>query len=424
MQAYGVADYLILSKHCDLQALNHLLRMGRLVVSISNLVHRLQRERGASNVYVGSSGSRFAQEREQAVTDSVEAERFFRHCLQEISGEEACSPSGSRLFNGIAYAIQGLDELRSVRTRIKQLEMSTDAVIDGYSELIRGLLAVVFEAADAAADPDVSRVLVAMFHLMQGKELAGQERAVGAAGFARGGFNAAMAERFRHLIEHQERYFQIFRNFADEKSLMVWYRTVSDDVCAELERLRRVAIMSASDGRADQALSDAWFEQASLRIDNLKAVEDQLEAALMELCQRKIQTAEKDLTNHRSHLEAMASQPADHGTYAVFFNEDGAAAEDYVGSQLGRSLVELVQEQSKRLQSMSEELTEARAALTERKTIEKAKGLIMKYRRMSEEDAYKFMREVAMSQRRKLSEVAADTINMVELLREKEKAGD
>lgn len=35
------------------------------------------------------------------------------------------------------------------------------------------------EAADVAADPAVSRLLVALFNLMQGKEFAGQERADG-----------------------------------------------------------------------------------------------------------------------------------------------------------------------------------------------------------------------------------------------------
>ncbi|HLT63226.1 MAG TPA: nitrate- and nitrite sensing domain-containing protein [Pseudohongiella sp.] len=39
--------------------------LGTLVTTVSDLVHKLQRERGASNLYLGSSGDRFSLEREQ-----------------------------------------------------------------------------------------------------------------------------------------------------------------------------------------------------------------------------------------------------------------------------------------------------------------------------------------------------------------------
>ena len=54
------------------------------------------------------------------------------------------------------------------------------------SAMVDVCLTVVFEAADSACDPDIARKLVALFHFMQGKELAGQERATGAAVFASG----------------------------------------------------------------------------------------------------------------------------------------------------------------------------------------------------------------------------------------------
>lgn len=422
---WTVADYLIASKRCDILSLEQLVQTGQLVVCISNLVHALQRERGASNMYIASGGHRFASQLSGLVDDASRQERQFRDGLRRIDPGTGSLPGASRLYNRIAFALHGLDELPDVRRAIKTLDVDSDTVIEGYSTLIQGLLAVVFEAADSAADPDISRVLVAMFHLMQGKEFAGQERAAGAAGFASGSFGGRLSGRLRHLIESQERCFQIFLEFADADSLSVWEDSGAGVASAEMERLRRIACTANENSVADATQADAWFDLASRRIDDMKRVEDQLELSLESLCQRKIAEARADLDCHQDRIETLASQTERPG-FAIFFNESGAGRPDSFGGvayhtdcaspQLGRSLIDLVQSQSQRLQAMSEELTEARAALSERKAVERAKGLIMRHRQMSEEEAYRFLRQVAMAQSRRLADVAEDTIAMQDIL--------
>lgn len=65
---------------------------------------------------------------------------------------------------------------------------------------------------------------------------------------------------------------------------------------------------------------------------------------------------------------------------------------------------------------MARELEEARTALEERKVIDKAKGILMRSKNLSEEDAYSLMRKTAMNQNRKLSEVAESLILAAGLL--------
>lgn len=65
---------------------------------------------------------------------------------------------------------------------------------------------------------------------------------------------------------------------------------------------------------------------------------------------------------------------------------------------------------------MSDELETVRAALNERKIVERAKGLLMATRKLSEEDAYKMLRQTAMSQNRKLVEVAESVLAMADYL--------
>ncbi len=64
-------DYLIASKRCELRNLERFLQMGKLVLSVGNLIHELQRERGASDVFLGSGGRRFSDELANMIDSSL-----------------------------------------------------------------------------------------------------------------------------------------------------------------------------------------------------------------------------------------------------------------------------------------------------------------------------------------------------------------
>jgi response regulator NasT len=68
-------------------------------------------------------------------------------------------------------------------------------------------------------------------------------------------------------------------------------------------------------------------------------------------------------------------------------------------------------------QALRAELAEARATLSERKLVERAKGLLMQTRRMSEDEAYRTLRRLAMDQGKRLADVAESVIAMAKLLR-------
>lgn len=66
---------------------------------------------------------------------------------------------------------------------------------------------------------------------------------------------------------------------------------------------------------------------------------------------------------------------------------------------------------------MRRELEATRTALAERKTIDRAKGIIIKARGVSEDEAYALLRKTAMDQGRKVAEVAEALIATAGLLR-------
>ena len=65
---------------------------------------------------------------------------------------------------------------------------------------------------------------------------------------------------------------------------------------------------------------------------------------------------------------------------------------------------------------MAHELQEARTELESRKLIDRAKGILMTTRGLSEADAYALLRKTAMNQNRKISEIAESLITAAGLL--------
>ncbi|MBX3529663.1 MAG: ANTAR domain-containing response regulator [Rhizobiaceae bacterium] len=65
---------------------------------------------------------------------------------------------------------------------------------------------------------------------------------------------------------------------------------------------------------------------------------------------------------------------------------------------------------------MARELEEARGELENRRTVERAKGILMRSRGLSEEAAYALLRKTAMNQNRKLADVAQSLVTAAELL--------
>lgn len=408
--------FLMISRQCELNGLRYLLQSGELVGKISQLVHMLQRERGTSNLFLCSDGHYFTQELALRERDVRQAEVQVMAHLTELETRTDMLPQASRLFSRAANVVYSLSLLPALRQQVRQRALAQSEVMMAFHDIIRHLLALVFEVSDNAAEPAIARALIAMFSFMQGKEFAGQERAAGAAAFAAGVCDAQTQQTLLDLIERQERCFDTFAEFADAQSKAHWLQVGSTD--REFERLRRIACTRSVTKPHTLPPEDSlrWFALATERIDAMKQVEDALAQALMHLCEARIAAAEQACAEQQEDVQSlMAEQESDYRGYSVFITdaqEEALSAgqpwlnSDGIRPQLGRSLLSLVQQQARRLQTLDNELSVMRATLTERKQIDRAKGLLMQYRGMSEEEAYKTLRGMAMSQNKKLVEIA------------------
>ena len=399
-------SFLLAARQCEIAELEQLARTSALVGVIGRFTHALQRERGLSSIFLGSQGRLFGELRLQQVAECRQLELEVRVHFEQLDTEAARVRNGSRLFSRVAVVLHGLDGLAALRSEIAGQTTGAREATAAYVKLIAGLLAVVFEAADSATDPEVSRALLALFNFMQGKEFAGQERAFGASVFASGRLDAASQQHWRHLIDSQQGCFQVFADFSDPQLISAEQASREPLVLAELERLRRIGCTARPEDPLDTGLSQPWYDCSTRRIDAMKAVEDLLAQHLRGLCESRIAQARSELRDQRAILESLSTEassanPQVPGPY---------------GPHLERSILGMVQEQSRRLQAMSDELDAVRSSLNERKVVERAKGLLMAHRQMSESEAYKALRQMAMNQNRRLVEVANNVLALADVL--------
>jgi hypothetical protein len=402
---------ILTAKQHKIEELNSLALSTGFVEAISNLIHSLQAERGASSLYIASAGKRFDQNKHDIIIESQLLESRFRELLtKQIT--ESCF-ANAKLLSLMAWVLLGIEDLALLRKSIHHLEVSASTSMQAYSRLISGLISLIFNLADTVIDPRISNLLVALFNLVQGKELAGQERAIGSIVFASGNIDATYQQKIVHLIENQERLFEVFCDVAEPCFIERWKEINASPATIQLEKSRVRLLSKTQTHLLDNNLSELWFTTCSERLTDMWELQCSLIRRIKEYAAILISEAETDLTNVKGLINSLRNDPPANANLTDRFFDPEIPVElsfKFVSSNLeinhSKSIIDVLQLQSKRLADMEHELESARRALTERKIIEKAKGLLMSKFSLTEEDAYKRMRSSAMEQNKKIVEVA------------------
>jgi hypothetical protein len=191
------------------EQLSKLAQLGVLVHGISQLVHMLQCERGASNVWLCSQGKLYAPECKASralVDENLAALYAILETQSPIPGSAVCERIGGALLS--------LETLPALRDGVIQQTVTAPQAMEHYSRMLRHLLSIVPQLNDSIDDPQIAGRFVALYSLMQGKELAGQERALGAIGFTQGFFDDVTRQRLVDRIDGQQACFEIFSHTA------------------------------------------------------------------------------------------------------------------------------------------------------------------------------------------------------------------
>ena len=254
---------------------------------VSGLVHELQKERGTSAGFIGSKGKRFADQIGQRRADTDRALKAFHDAIPEATG--ILSFPGFK--NPYESAKTDLEKLVSVRAEVDQFSRTVPQMAGYYTPLIAKLLESVESVALVSDNGDIVRNLTAYVAFLQGKERAGIERAMGAAGFGSGQFSEQVYQKFIGLGAMQTAYGAIFDRFASEKERAAWQQLLSSSEQGEVDRLRAIAKKAPFGGDIASVTGPAWFEASTQRIDRMKRVEDEIAANIVRQANSKADAA-------------------------------------------------------------------------------------------------------------------------------------
>jgi len=95
----------------------------------------------------------------------------------------------------------------------------------------------------------------------------------------------------------------------------------------------------------------------------------------------------------------------------------GAYVVDGLRKERVQAVLDMAITRFKAFSDLREELDRARQALGERKVVERAKGILMKERGLSEDDAYTLLRKAAMTDNKRVVDIAQAVITAAGLLR-------
>lgn len=251
------------SKQGQLEELQELIT---LTIANNALVHELQKERGATAIYIGSKGNRFSHELTEQRKLTNKAHTALNEKLNGFS-------SDNDKVNSITLTIKsGLLKLEGIRTRSNDLSIPLSQAIGYYTAQNHQMLSLTGYFSVISPTETVSNS-IAYYALLEAKERAGIERAVVSGSFAKDRFTQTAFQKFTSLVALQDSYLEQFSVKASLKAVSAYNNTLKNSDAVEVARMREVALSVGQNGPFNVD-AGAWFKSATGRINLLKDIEN------------------------------------------------------------------------------------------------------------------------------------------------------
>ena len=173
----------------------------------------------------------------------------------------------------------------------------------------------------------------------------------------------------------------------------------------------------------EEGLREAGYREVTV-IHEVQGVARIIETLKPDVIVIDIENPNRDMMEHLFQLTRTISRPI-----AMFVDRsDTASIEAAVEAGVSAYIVDgLKKERVKPILDMAvsrfnafsrlqRELADAKSELEQRKLVERAKGILMKMRNLSEEEAFTLLRQTAMNEKKKMSEIAQSVVTAAGLL--------
>ncbi|TLP65270.1 methyl-accepting chemotaxis protein [Pseudomonas mosselii] len=237
--------------------------------SLSQLITLLQRERGASGVFIGSRGATMGNRLAQMRSESDVAIDVVRRLPTADDAD-------------IANVHNTLETLATLREQVDKLAIDSTASGARYTEIIKTLVGYTHSLENRVSNTGVVHALNALNQFIELKERAGRERVLLGLAFNQGHFDAALLSRFSRNLGEFTAYAESFQRKAPAAVLSQYQQSQQTPAAIEVGKLQRLGFERPL-GEALGVKPEAWFEIATQRIDQMGEVEQALAQSVARL---------------------------------------------------------------------------------------------------------------------------------------------
>jgi methyl-accepting chemotaxis protein len=240
---------------------------------IGNLVHELQKERGRSAGFLGSKGTQFGSElnEQRRLTDGALAR------LTELMRRFDGARFGRVFESKLAAGLGALGELPARRQAVSTAALTAVESTAHYTRTIDALLNVVVAMSHLSKDADIANGISCYVNFLQAKEQAGIERATLTGVLGADKFSGESFRVFSQVLAAQNTFLRVFESFASDEQRQLYAATVRGAAVESVSRIRQLALDKNATGGFGIAPA-TWFDASTLRINQMKEVEDRLAA--------------------------------------------------------------------------------------------------------------------------------------------------
>jgi response regulator NasT len=173
----------------------------------------------------------------------------------------------------------------------------------------------------------------------------------------------------------------------------------------------------------EEGLREAGHDQVVV-LHDIVGLARQIEAISPDVIVIDIETPNRDMLEHLFQLTRSVRKPiamfVDRSDTSSIEAAVEAGVSAYVVDGLKKERVKPILDMAvsrfKAFSRLQQELADAKSALEERKIIERAKGILMKSRKLSEDEAYALLRQTAMNEKKKLADIAQSVVMAAAIL--------
>ena len=268
----GLSGWTLVDRWTVDQRMQRLMTGCSVIETLNEVVGSLQKERGRSSLLLSSKGTRNVAEldAQRQVSDLKVA--FYATSVHQAD----VARLGSDVRKRADDLVDALRDLGTLRASVSSLALSPKQAIEHYSAIVTRALDLSSLISRDTEHADIKNFEFALSALQGATERYGLMRAIGSGGLAAGAFTPDQLYQLSSLDGEARDLVKSFGIYAPASIARVYATSMARPEAGTLDRLKTLVLATPAGSRVPGVDSEEWFTAATARVDNLRAVADQL----------------------------------------------------------------------------------------------------------------------------------------------------